>query len=130
MYEHADYLKQVDEEDLKHVDYMLCKLDAHCQADEPLGDFLTALIIGDLFDACGRADGVNIKYLPMYVKYIHWQLPSDKTNLVRPVVRVLNEVIAKHGYVNRDQVAKAAAMFRLTLRQEQEAAKRGDEKDS
>ena len=130
MYEHAKYLEQVDEEDLSHVDHMLCKLDAYCQAGESLGDFLRALIIGDLHGACAHADGTNIKYLRLYSKYLYNQLPGDKTNLVRPIVRVIEEVSAKHGSLEQDQVAKAAAMFRLSLRQEQEAAKRGDEKDA
>ena len=41
-----------------------------------VGDFLTACLENDLSKAVNRADGNNIKYLPMIVKWMYWNLPQ------------------------------------------------------
>ena len=122
MYEHKLYLDGVDPEDRDHVEHMLSKLDKHCQIGGGLGDFLRALIVGDLHGACAHADGTNIKYLRMYSKYCYNQLPGHRSNLARPVLRALDEVMCKYCWMDRDQIAKAAGMFRVALRTEQTAA--------
>ena len=40
------------------------------------GDFLTAVLMNDLSEACGRADDENRYLIFEYVKFLHNELPS------------------------------------------------------
>lgn len=115
MYEHEKYLEQVPPEDQDHVDFMLRKLDDYAKTGAPIGDFLTAVVMGDLGGAAAHADGTNKKYLRLYSNYCYNQLPSDKQSLLCPVVRDLQAVLKKRGWMTRGQVAEASNMFRSLL---------------
>jgi hypothetical protein len=40
------------------------------------GNFLTAVLHNDLFDAVGRADSVNLPLLPVYVRWLYNVAPG------------------------------------------------------
>jgi hypothetical protein len=45
--------------------------------DEPVGDFLEAVLRNDFSDACSRADGTNRKVLSLYDKFLYNCIPAD-----------------------------------------------------
>ncbi|MEA2080006.1 MAG: hypothetical protein U9P00_09155 [Pseudomonadota bacterium] len=51
----------------------------------PVGDFLTAVICNDLFEAFGRADDLNTEHMQYYCKFLYNNVPSQcfgsKTNM-------------------------------------------------
>lgn len=115
MYEHSLYLQQVEDDDHDHVERMLSKLDEHCLKGSPLGDFLSAIIVGDLNGAAGHADGINKKYLALYSMYCYNQLPADKQSIAQPIMRLLYKLKGKYGWMTRGQVARAIDAFREAL---------------
>ena len=44
---------------------------------QPVGDFLTAVLKNDFMQACGCADSVNGKVLPLYAKFLYNNIPMD-----------------------------------------------------
>ncbi len=116
-YDHSSMLKYVAESDRVHVNSMLDKLDAYVQSGgkESLGDFLTALVIGDLAEATAHTDETNIKYLRQYVQYLHCRVPMKHVNLGREALRVIREV-RKDGPISQAMVTRAMNGFEPRLR--------------
>lgn len=56
--------------------YMMGGLKRYIENHIPPGDFLTAIICNDLFEAVGRADDVNAANIPAYVGYFYNEAPS------------------------------------------------------
>ena len=119
-YDHSHALKEVTvRDDRTHVEAMLRKLDAYAQSGgkEALGDFLTALVVGDLAEATAHADGVNIKYLRTYMRYLHCRVPRTHVNLGRPVLRVIRGLMKDEGQpIRQSMVEKAMVGFASRLR--------------
>ncbi len=116
MYKHGAYLDEVASEDRDHVGRMLTRLDEYCQGTGILGDFLSAIIVGDLHRAVGHADGTNVKYLALYSKYCYNQLPLLSQDLARPLFRALYATRDVYEWPTRDQVRKAARRLRGALK--------------
>ena len=53
----------------------------------PPGDFLSAVISNDLFEAIGRADDKNIKRIDAFVKYFYMEAPAQSHGSERDVER-------------------------------------------
>lgn len=125
-YNHSWMLQQVAEADWACVDYMLTKLDEYAKSGgkEGLGDFLTALVYGDLTEAVAHADGTNVKYLPQYVRYVYNRLPSTHVNLGRAVFQAIRRVQAATSVpISQEMVKHAAAVFEAQLQSAARAAR-------
>ena len=57
-------------------DYMCDGLLNYVERGIPPGDFLTAVICNDLFEAIGRADETNTNNLPAYIGWFYNEAPS------------------------------------------------------
>ena len=57
-------------------DYMSGGIQRYIENGIEPGDFLTAVICNDLFEAVGRADETNMANLPAYVSYFYTEAPS------------------------------------------------------
>lgn len=61
-----------------------CRVPEHCRPGlidylvegRPPGDFLRAVLENDLKDACGRADHINLRALPEYVRFLYNHAPA------------------------------------------------------
>ena len=117
-YDHAETLKAVDPHERMHVDKMLCRLDAYGRTDGRAipGDFLTALIIGDLYEAALRADDVNAKYLREYCKYLCNQLPGNLIGLAIQPLKAIRDTMGRKAALNRSMVENATPEFLEALR--------------
>lgn len=117
-YDHSWALRTVAKKDQAHVEHMLTKLDKYAKSGgkEGLGDFLTALVLGDLLEAVAHADDVNGKYLQQYAQYIYSRLPGTHVNLGRGVFQAIRRVRAAASVpISREMVDRAAAIFEAQL---------------
>lgn len=77
-------------------------IDAYASDGVPLGDFLTAVMEHDLFEAFARADEENARDLREIVRYVHWSVPSTchgSRERVRAWIGKHSDARnAKHGY--------------------------------
>lgn len=55
----------------------MLSLKRYHRAHIPTGDFLTAVLSNDLFEAVARADAENLEVLPSIVKFIYNRLPAN-----------------------------------------------------
>lgn len=55
--------------------HMMTLLRAYLDNHEPVGDFLTAVLTNNLFDACALADDTNVEIIPVYVAYLYNEAP-------------------------------------------------------
>ncbi len=125
-YNHSSALKEVTEADRSHVNFMLNKLDDYaCSGGkEGLGDFLMALVTGDLEGATARADDTNIKYLRTYMQYIYCHVPCEHVNLGRPVFRAIQQLRKEEEKpVSQKMVEEALGDFKFRLRELMKAQK-------
>ncbi len=118
MYDHRETLNTIAPEDFAHVEKMLAKLDAYGRSDGRAvpGDFLTAIIVGDLYEAALKADDVNRKYLPEYCKYVYNQLSSDLIGLATRPLGVIKEAMGRKTPLVWSMVAGATPEFQKALR--------------
>lgn len=58
-------------------EYMHEPLACYIAEHRPTGDFLHALLCGDLFDAAHRADDKNVQVLPVYVGFLYNHAPMS-----------------------------------------------------
>jgi len=49
---------------------------AYIEERRAVGQFLTAVICNDLFEAFARADGINIAYMHDWIKFFYNEAPS------------------------------------------------------
>jgi hypothetical protein len=70
-------------EDIEHVVDCLWSLHEWYWHDRFVGHFLTAVLKNDFGEACGRADGVNSKVLPIYDKFLYNCIPADYKEKLR-----------------------------------------------
>jgi len=52
-----------------------------------LDPFLVAVLTNNFMRACGEADNINVKVLPIYSKFLYNNLPSDYKDKVRKEFR-------------------------------------------
>jgi hypothetical protein len=52
-----------------------------------VGGFLTALFSNDLVKAYGKADGVNITYMEIWIDFLHWEAPSPCWGSIEKVTK-------------------------------------------
>ena len=118
LYDHAETLKAVELQDVHHVAAMLAKLDAYGRSGGAAipGDFLTAIIVGDLYEAAFRADGVNKKYLPEYCRYIYNNLPGDLIGLATAPLRAIRDTMGGKAALTGPMVENATPEFLKALR--------------
>ncbi len=57
--------------------YMIRGLNRYIMQGIPGGDFLRAVLTNDLREACLRADGINIKLLPLYAAWLYNCAPKE-----------------------------------------------------
>lgn len=117
-YLHDSTLAMVAPEDRPHVDRMLDFLDAYARSEgsRPLGRFLTAVVVGDLFEAAIHADDTNVKYLREFVKYVYNRLPGMHIMLAEPVLAIVRQCFGGKPPLTREAVTRAAKEFMGTLR--------------
>ncbi len=72
-----DVVKKTHEEGLEHVAKLIHRVYRWSQEIHPdqMGSFLTAVVGNKLDEAVGRADSVNVRALPIYVKYFYNYAP-------------------------------------------------------
>ena len=58
-------------------EYMMGGVTRYIEHGIPPGDFLTAVICNDLFEAISRADDTNMRNLPAYIGYFYNKAPSE-----------------------------------------------------
>ena len=70
---------KVHEEGLEHVAKLIHRTYQWSQEINPhrMGRFLTAVVENNLKEAVGRADYVNVRALPIYVKYFYNYAPGQ-----------------------------------------------------
>jgi hypothetical protein len=56
--------------------HMEAALRAYLVDGEPPGQFLTAVLKNDLFNACGHADEENLRNLPAFMGYLYNEAPA------------------------------------------------------
>ena len=117
LYNHTPTLLQVDASDRGHVEDMLCRLDSFAQegGESVLGDFLLAIVNGDLMAAVAHADETNAKYLCQYARYVFNQLPGTHVLVSRPVLRMIKTLQDAVGPVTTEMVEQALEEFRAAL---------------
>lgn len=118
---HIETLNYVEMDDVPHVEKMLTKLDAYASSDgkavHSLGNFLMALVIGDLFRAVCHADTINLKYLDLFVKYVYNDLPGTHVHLAGEPLRAIRKVMWKHVVLTRAMVDDATRAFDQRLQE-------------
>lgn len=57
--------------------YMMCGLERYVERGVKPGHFLQKVISNDLAGAVSHADSSNIELLPVYVRFLYNQCPSD-----------------------------------------------------
>lgn len=57
--------------------HMMESINNYVKEGVRLGGFLHAVFSNNLFKSIAHADEENLKLLPIYVSYIHWELPSE-----------------------------------------------------
>ena len=114
---HVETLNYVEMADVPHVDKMLARLDEYARSDGKSmpGDFLTALIIGDLFRAAFYADDVNKKYLYLFAKYLHNDVPGTHVDLARAPLAAIRKAAGKHVVLTRAMVDDTTREFETRL---------------
>ena len=55
---------------------MLVSIRLYVEQKCPVGDFLTAVLEGDLFEALFRADDENMANIPAFAAYLYNEVPS------------------------------------------------------
>lgn len=81
-----DRIVQTHEKGLEHVAKLIHRVYRWSQEIHPhrMGSFLTAVVENNLDEAVGKADSVNVRALPIYVKYFYNYAPTkwrtQKTN--------------------------------------------------
>lgn len=118
LYDHMETLRSVAREDVPHVDRMLHELDAYARSEGRAipGDFLTAIIVGDLYEAALRADDVNAKYLREYIKYVLSRLPDMWVGLAVQPLKAIRDTMGGKAALNRMMVKNATPEFLKALR--------------
>ena len=119
-YGHTCALKDLVGTDRAHVEYMLTRLDTFVKSGGKtgLGSFLSALVLGDLAEAVGCADDVNIRHLRRYVQYIYCHLPTTYVNIGGVLFRQLRRLISETGLpISQRMVAEALDAFMPRMRQ-------------
>jgi len=64
-------------EELNHVAMCCHHIWKWYYEDNPIGDFLTAIVRNDLLGAIFKADDINIKALKLYAYFLAWEMPGD-----------------------------------------------------
>jgi len=84
MFDKEVVLRKVLAEDQEKVSHHLDSLIKYGKGEylrKDLSHFIGALVDGDLFEAVGRADDVNIHYLRDYVIFMYNEMPGHLINL-------------------------------------------------
>ena len=70
-------VEKTHEEGLEHVARLIHRVYRWSQEIHPhrMGSFLTAVVENNLDEAVGKADSVNVRALPIYVKYFYNYAP-------------------------------------------------------
>ena len=58
-------------------EYMMDALTRYIEKGIPPGDFLTAVLTNDLYEAISRSDDTNLHCIPAYVGYLYNEAPSQ-----------------------------------------------------
>jgi len=69
--------KDIEPQNFEHVVHCLYQIYLTYHNKATLGHFLTAVTENKLIEAVYRADGTNIKILPLYVTWLYWVAPAD-----------------------------------------------------
>jgi len=87
------------------------KLDRYGTHREPVGGFLTAVLSGNLVDACAKADPENLRALPAIVSYIYNQLPTRCWGTPEIVQVWLDPIDPKESTLRRADAIRLHAML-------------------
>ena len=56
---------------------MMASIMRYLDKGAPMGGFLTALFCNDLQNTYARADDENKKLIPIYLEFLHWEIPAN-----------------------------------------------------